>query len=231
MKINRAAFFEGWRLNFGRLAESQFKALDYFLDFVENDSTQTHIPTVAYQLATVHWETNRTFEPVIEAYWLSENWRKRNLRYYPWYGRGYVQLTWKENYEKASESLSIDLISDPSKALNPKYAYLILTVGMTEGWFGDRLDKHINQTKVDYFHARKSVNILDQAAEIKILAETYEEILNNAVVGSEQARPALPTITPSNAAKTIPILQVIVGVEPDGVIGPRTIEAIKKYQG
>lgn len=41
---------------------------------------------IAYVLATVDWETNKTFKPVKEAYWLSENWRKKNLRYYPFYG-------------------------------------------------------------------------------------------------------------------------------------------------
>ena len=37
---------------------------------------------IKYILATVEHETNDTFMPVKEAYWLSENWRKRNLRYY-----------------------------------------------------------------------------------------------------------------------------------------------------
>ena len=41
---------------------------------------------IAYVLATVEHETANTFKPIKEAYWLSENWRKRNLRYYPYYG-------------------------------------------------------------------------------------------------------------------------------------------------
>lgn len=55
---------------------------------------------IAYVLATVEWETAKTFKPVREAFWLSEAWRKKNLRYYPFYGRGYVQLTWEKNYKK-----------------------------------------------------------------------------------------------------------------------------------
>ena len=47
----------------------------------------------AYTLATAYWETNRTMKPVEEAYWLSDAWRKANLRYYPWHGRGYTQTT------------------------------------------------------------------------------------------------------------------------------------------
>lgn len=40
----------------------------------------------AYLLATAEWETNYTFEPVKEAYWLSEAWRMGNLRYAPFFG-------------------------------------------------------------------------------------------------------------------------------------------------
>lgn len=32
---------------------------------------------------------------------------QKKLRYYPWYGRGLIQLTWQENYQKASDALKI----------------------------------------------------------------------------------------------------------------------------
>ena len=35
---------------------------------------------LAYLLATAFWETARTMQPVVEAFWLSEAWRKKNLR-------------------------------------------------------------------------------------------------------------------------------------------------------
>ncbi len=35
-----------------------------------------------------------------------ENFQKK-LRYYPWYGRGLIQLTWEDNYQKASDALKI----------------------------------------------------------------------------------------------------------------------------
>lgn len=41
---------------------------------------------IAYVLATTEWETANTFKPVKEAYWLSEEWRRKNLRYFPFYG-------------------------------------------------------------------------------------------------------------------------------------------------
>ena len=89
----------------------------------------------AYVLATAKWETNHTLKPVKEAYWLSEAWRKANLRYYPWYGRGYVQLTWKENYIKAGKKLGIDLTTNPDKVMEPEVSAKILVTGMKEGWF------------------------------------------------------------------------------------------------
>ena len=65
----------------------------------------------AYIMATAWWETAHTVEPVKEAYWVknAEAWRKKNLRYYPWYGRGYVQLTWERNYIHAGKQLGLDL--------------------------------------------------------------------------------------------------------------------------
>ena len=38
-----------------------------------------------------------------EAYWLSEAWRRRISGDFPYYGRGLIQITWKENYKKAGD--------------------------------------------------------------------------------------------------------------------------------
>lgn len=98
----------------------------------------------AYVLATAKWETAHTMEPVVEAYWLSEDWRKRNLRYWPWHGRGCVQLTWEENYQRASERLDVDLTADPARAIDPAVAAEVLVLGCKDGWFtGKDLDDYI----------------------------------------------------------------------------------------
>lgn len=110
----------------------------------------TPIAFVAYALATAYHETNSTMQPVREAYWLSEDWRKKNLRYWPWYGRGYVQLTWEGNYVKADEELTQaglikagELVGNPDLAMRPDIAAFILRRGMTEGWFsGDKKGRH-----------------------------------------------------------------------------------------
>jgi hypothetical protein len=127
----------------------------------------------AYVLATTEWETGLTFKPVREAYWLSEDWRRRSFPYYPYYGRGFVQLTWKSNYEKYADILGIDLVHNPDLALQPLTALRILVHGMSTGAFtGKKLSDYIN-TSVDFFHARRVVNALDKAAEIAALAEAW----------------------------------------------------------
>ena len=132
----------------------------------------------AYVLATAYWETARTMKTVVEAFWLSEAWRKANLRYYPWHGRGYVQLTWRANYIKAGNALGVDLTKDPDAALRPDVAVPVLVVGMRDGWFtGKKLAEYITLRRSDYFNARRIVNGMDKASEISILAKDYDAAL------------------------------------------------------
>ena len=131
-------------------------------------------PQIAYVLATTQWETNQTFEPVREAYWLSENWRKNNLRYYPFYGRGFVQLTWKNNYEKYSRILGVDMASDPDIAMQPKVALFVLAHGFKTGIFtGRKITDYIDETKTDFVRARRCINGTDKAHEIADLAKKF----------------------------------------------------------
>lgn len=154
---------------------------------------------IAYILATVYWETARTMKPVKEAFWKDEAWRKKNLRYYPWYGRGFVQLTWESNYEKASFALKKDFLSNPDKVMDPDVATQILVEGMVGGWFtGKPLKNYIEGDNVDYFKARKVVNGMDKASEIAALAESYEEALGET-----------PKVTPKKKQQS-PIVAIIV---------------------
>lgn len=134
----------------------------------------TSAAQVAYILATALHETNKTMEPVKEAYWLSETWRKNNLRYYPYYGRGFVQLTWKANYKKYSKILDIDLVSDPDKVMDPDISAFIIVHGMKHGTFtGKSLDDFITKNSIDFYNARKIINGLDKARTIETLAKSY----------------------------------------------------------
>ena len=142
---------------------------------------------VAYVLATTYWETARTMKPVREAYWLSENWRKSNLRYYPWYGRGYVQITWEENYIRLGKRLNLDLTSDPDVVMKPEIAVKILVIGMKEGLFtGKKLSDYFSLERSDFAGARRMINGNDKAQAIAGIAEDYNKLLTADGYGVEK---------------------------------------------
>jgi len=156
----------------------------------------------AYVLATADWETNHTFEPVREAYWVpnAESWRKKNLRYYPWYGRGFVQLTWERNYKLAGAKIGVDLIANPDAAMVPENAARIAVVGMREGWFtGKKLSDFITLKLSNFKAARAIINGTDKAVAIAALAKKYDAELKVAGYGETVAAP-----TPSPASSTPP---------------------------
>lgn len=91
-----------------------------------------HMVQVA-MAGTLAIETASTFAPVREAFWLDEAWRQNNLRYYPYYGRGYIQLTWESNYQTYGPKIAelwgtspdqpdFDLAGEPDRALDPDIA-------------------------------------------------------------------------------------------------------------
>ncbi len=126
---------------------------------------------IAYVLATVEHETNNTFKPVREAYWLTEKWRKRNLKYYPWYGRGYVQLTWDFNYLRYQEILGISLLKEPDRAMEPAIACFILVHGFKHGVFtGKKITNYITKGQTDMIGARRCINGTDKSAKVAGIA-------------------------------------------------------------
>lgn len=97
-----------------------------------------------------------------------------------YYGRGFVQLTHKENYRKAGWMVELGngFVFDPDAVLIPEYAARILVFGMAKGIFtGHGLFRYINSDKVDYFHARRIINGMDRAAIIAGYAERFEKCI------------------------------------------------------
>jgi len=91
-------------------------------------------------------------------------------------GRGYVQITGRNNYTNWSKRLGVDLVGNPQLAEKPEYAARILVEGMKEGTFtGKKLADYIGGGKQDFTNARRIVNGTDKAATVagyaqKILA-------------------------------------------------------------
>lgn len=181
--MNTEAFYDAYRAEFGSLSESQVAGLDFLLTRLETDPPAS-LEQAAYMLATTAHETAWTYEPVKEAYWVepdAEAWRKDNLSYYPWYGRGYVQLTWEDNYIRAGDELGQDFTTDPDVVMDPETSYNIMLFGMIGGWFtGKCLNDYICPGKTDYVGARKIINGTDKASTIAGYAESMEICLTAA---------------------------------------------------
>lgn len=67
-------------------------------------------------IATIAVETAWRFEPIKE--FGSEEYLQSKA-YYPYFGRGFGQITWEDAYRKYGELLGIPLLQDPDKALDP----------------------------------------------------------------------------------------------------------------
>lgn len=139
----------------------------------------------AYVLATEYHETGKRMQAVREGFGVSDAWRKKHLSYYPWYGRGEVQLTHERNYTFATKRLrelgfDCDLVANPDQALNPKISTAIMVYGMLEGWFtGKKLRDYLpaDPNRRHYQNARRIVNDTDRADLIAAYAETFEKAL------------------------------------------------------
>jgi hypothetical protein len=130
----------------------------------------------AYIMATVQWETG-SYTPVREGNYLGEpraTAYRKTLRYYPYYGRGYVQLTWDYNYKKYGNLIGCDFLANPDWVLRPDVSLYILVHGMSTGGFtGKKLATYVNSAKTDYTNARRVINGLDKASTIAKLAVAW----------------------------------------------------------
>lgn len=173
LTIDRAAFFRGYRERLlagaTTLKQSQVDGIDLVMD--EMLRNELALKEAAYVLATAYHEAARTWQPIREYGGL-------NKRYAPYYGRGLVQLTWKQNYKKFSDLLGIDLVGNPDLALDPHVSVTVLVTGMMRGMFtGKTLSDYWSGESYDYVEARRVVNAMDRAEMIAGFARHFEEIL------------------------------------------------------
>ena len=100
-------------------------------------------------------------------------------------GRGYVQLTGRRNYVKASEKTGYPLIGNPDLAMRSDIAALIMRCGMQEGWFTSKTLDHFlphegSATNRQFFDARRIINGRDKAEVIAAFAEKFQNALRGA---------------------------------------------------
>lgn len=157
--------------------EANFRQL---LGFIAADPAVQDQRWVAYILATVRHETGFTYAPVEEVghgvgrpYGVPDRTTGQS-----YYGRGYVQITWLNNYQAFTNLLGVDLVNQPHLALDPATSYRIASLGMTQGTFtGVNLVRFIHDGTADYVNARKIINGLDRADVIAGYAQRFAQIL------------------------------------------------------
>jgi hypothetical protein len=176
--INRPFFFDQVRRTLfdGKMKQGQVDGLNAILDAWEAGYAKRDDRWLAYMLATTHHETDRTMQPI------REYGRGKNRKYgipdsetgQVYYGRGFVQLTWRANYEAMSKLVKADLVADADLALRPDYASIIMFEGMIRGSFtGKKLADYFNPQKEDWVNARRIINGLDKANAIAAYGKSY----------------------------------------------------------
>lgn len=186
MAINRGKFFTALRRELYSnkpITQGQVEGFDVLLDkYEELEWSDTN--KLAYVMATAWHETAHTMQPI------KEYGRGRGKPYgrrdedtnQKYYGRGYVQLTWKYNYVKAGLKLDIELVDKPDRVMVPDTSADILFLGMDEGWFtGRNLRTYINAGRKDYVNARRVVNGLDKAGLIARHARKIEAAIDDSI--------------------------------------------------
>lgn len=196
------AFFNSLRTAFGPLAQNQVDGIERLLKASEGMPLRHR----AYILATAWHETGPASSP-LHMTPRREIWgpTKAQIGYEGradlgntimgdgkrFAGRGYVQITGRRNYERASSLTGRDLIGNPDLALDADIAALIMVDGMRRGWFtGKRLADFDS-----YANMRRVVNGTDRADLIAGYAEKFEAALRQ-MPAQKPAEPAAPAPAP-----------------------------------
>ena len=190
MSIDRKTYFDAVRPSLfeGALQQVQVDGQSVILAVWEYQAggTPSNDPRwLAYMLATTYHETAKRMWPITE--YGSQSYLQ-SKDYWPYIGRGFVQLTWKDNYDKASKALSLiderDLVAYPNMALDSLIAARVMFRGMAEGWFtGRKLGQYFNDDTDDPVNARQIINGNDCDEEI---AEYHLEFLDAITSASDR---------------------------------------------
>lgn len=213
--MDRAKFYADVRASLfdGRLSDEQVKGMDPLLD--ECQKNLDDVRHAAYVLGGVYWETGRKMTPVREGFAKTDAGaraavnklaKKRGTnsavaRYarpagphgHVYYGRGRIQNTWLENYERLQRRFGKPYVANPDLLLDSAADAEVTVIGHAEGiWTGKKLADYISGDKADYFGARRIINGTDRAAEIATYAKKFEAALRAAGYSAKPPAPAKP---------------------------------------
>jgi len=170
--FDRKIYFDRVRPMFGgALMQRQVDGQEAILTRWETDPPSDDLRHLANPLAQAKWETSSEMWP-IEEYGKGEGHSYGEPdpeTGHAYYGRGLVQLTHRDNYDRATSELELegedDLVWHPDRALDPIIAAEVMFIGMLEGWFRtgndgkpETLHKYFNDERDDPYGAREIVN-------------------------------------------------------------------------
>lgn len=209
------------RAPFGnRLTQQQVDGISTILDYYESMPSPPPLEGLAYTFSTIAWETGMRMVPVRETFAKSDEqaynrlnnawkngrighvtvsnryWRKINGISY--FGRGRVQNTHKENYEKLRDRFGHDFVNKPNLLLDNDIDAEVTVVGHVEGiWTGHDLARYFGEGKEDPVGARRIINGQDKARHIA--SNLYPQFL--AALEAAREDTPLPTDVSDDEAK------------------------------
>lgn len=212
-KVDAGAFFPAVRSSiFHKLNQGQVDGMNIIITAWDSTPLED-LRWLAYMLGTAYHETAMTMQPIHE-YGNADYFRMmydiqgrrpsvaRSMgNTHPgdgakYCGRGFVQLTWHDNYMRAGVLLGVDLVANPDLAMQPNIAAKIMFEGMTRNemlfedhtggpgepggpgagtdfsFTGRTLEDYFSGAKADWVGARRIINGTDHAA---IIAATVQE--------------------------------------------------------
>ena len=212
--MNRETFYKQVRAQLfsGRLAQGQVDGMEAILNEWEaRDLKDSRY--LAYMLATAFHETAFTMQPIEEygkgrkySYGLPDKITGKT-----YFGRGFVQLTWKRNYESMGDILNVDLVNNPEQALDLKTATQVLFEGMLRGTFtppkyyklADFFTEHS-----DWYNARKIINGLDRAEQIAGYGRRFYFALLESFGEIQKVQDVSKDLTPTTATMENNLVEV-----------------------
>lgn len=184
--MNRSVFFSSIRSSLfgGSMSQGQVDGTNRILDYRDAKWPAMPDDELAYLLATVKHETAHTMQPVKE---MGGEAYLKSKKYYPFYGRGLVQITWRENYAKFGYA------DNPDAVLKWPASLDIIYRGMIFGMFtGKKLSDYILHGRCDFVNARRIINGTDKAQQIAAIAEGFRK----AFVAAQKAPVEEPDVGP-----------------------------------
>ena len=164
IRFDHKVYFDSVRksLFHGSMNQSQVDGQEAILNGWVAKRNSDDLRWLAYFLATSYHETSQEMQPI-------EEYGKGAGQPYGepdpetgqcYYGRGFVQLTWKSNYQRADDEVGCTSVQHPEQQLQAAIAGATGYRGMMEGWFRspNKFSVYFSDTTDDPFGARDIIN-------------------------------------------------------------------------